>query len=104
MFKGKPGNTRTVRVHLPQTKTGKVQHRCPNESCEPLDFFLGRAADDRTLAPTHKTMIRRLPGEPGTTCPYCGTDGDDDAFRKYPTLGLLFPSSTSVSSGKRSPR
>jgi hypothetical protein len=65
---------------LPQTESGYEARRCPNTACRPGKFQLGRAPCAVAIATEAEGHVRRKPGEPGTTCPYCGTDDADDAF------------------------
>lgn len=65
-------------IPLPRTQSGKTMRECPNEACRPRAFQLGDAPENQTI-PDGRT-VRRTPGKPGTTCPYCGTDGDDQSF------------------------
>ncbi|MGH1347604.1 MAG: hypothetical protein ACRBN8_38965 [Nannocystales bacterium] len=71
---------RELHIPLPQTDTGKVQMVCPRGDCEPGRFFLGDAPSERPEA-GNSTPTRREPGTDGVTCPYCGKDDSDDAFR-----------------------
>ncbi|MEE9443204.1 MAG: hypothetical protein V3V99_11130 [candidate division Zixibacteria bacterium] len=48
--------------------------------CEPNLFQLGEPPEDQSIPPEHAKHIRRQPGTPGITCPYCGYDDDDDEF------------------------
>ena len=65
-------------IPLPTTPSGKIMRECPREECRPRLFQLGNAPTERTIPEERK--VRRNPGEPGTTCPYCGVDDEDDAF------------------------
>lgn len=74
------GDTMTLSMTRPKSGTGKVMERCPNRSCQPAVFQLGNAPKERNISDNHKQLIRRIPGSTGTTCPYCGIDGDDHDF------------------------
>ncbi len=74
------GSTMTLGIPLPKTAGGKVNRDCPAEPCEIRRFQLGTAPEDRVVAPDATPRIRRAPSTPGTTCPYCGHDDDDQAF------------------------
>lgn len=71
---------RELHVTLPQTDSGKVQMGCPRGDCEPGRFFLGEAPSPRPGTAT-SMPTRRKPGTNGVTCPYCGCDDSDEAFR-----------------------
>lgn len=78
--KYKVGGTRgtmELNIPLPTSPSGKVYRWCPNEECTPRLFLLGNTQMSEIL---EGSRIRRLPGSQGTTCPYCGTDADDDKF------------------------
>lgn len=66
-----------LKLPAPKTPSGKVYRSCPNEDCVPRLFLLG---DGERPERSDSLRWRRNPGTPGTTCPYCGTAGDDDAF------------------------
>jgi hypothetical protein len=68
-------------VPLPKSPSGKIQRTCPSPSCVPGLFQLGPSADGRSIEDRHRPLVRRSPNIPGTTCPYCGTDGEDSSFR-----------------------
>lgn len=55
-----------------------VARRCPNAGCAPGRFQLGDAHRDGELVEDER--MRRVPGTPGCTCPYCGHDDDDGEF------------------------
>lgn len=65
---------------LPKTPSGKVYRRCPNQGCSPRLFLLGDPLRGHAISETHADLIRRGPGMPGTTCPYCGQDAEDNEF------------------------
>jgi hypothetical protein len=71
--------TRHVTIALPASGTGKTPKKCPRPDCQPGDFLLGAPGNARADSP--KGGRRREPNGPGITCPYCGHDGPDDAFR-----------------------
>lgn len=77
---GGQGSTFELRMPRPTSPSGKTYQTCPNEACAPRLFLLGEhpglPADNSQLRP----LMRREPGTPGVTCPYCGTDGDDASF------------------------
>lgn len=66
-----------LRIPLPKSPSGKVYRWCPNEECTPRLFLLGGGQPPENL---DITKLRRAPGAPGTTCPYCGIDDDDGNF------------------------
>ena len=50
---------------------------CPSERCTPRLFQLVEIIGDGEWASDEK-RLHRVPHIPGTTCPYCGHDSDDD--------------------------
>lgn len=68
-----------LQIPAPTTPAGKTSRRCPAAACVPALFQLGSRAE-APVAPDRERWIRRRPGERGVTCPYCGTDADDDQF------------------------
>lgn len=74
------GSTMTLGIPLPKTVSGKVNRDCPAEACEIRRFQLGTAPEDRVVEHDATPRIRREPNTPGTTCPYCGRDDEDQAF------------------------
>lgn len=76
----KAGDTRTLSIKLPTSDSGKIMQRCPQEGCQPALFQLGNAPEQREIEEGNMEVIRRTPGTNGVTCPYCGTDGDDEDF------------------------
>src|SRR5688572_11464555 len=66
-----------LNIPLPKSPSGKVYRWCPNDKCTPRLFLLGDSQRPENL---DVTKLRRAPGTPGTTCPYCGIDADDDEF------------------------
>jgi hypothetical protein len=41
---------------------------------------MGEASEGITLEEHYRPLVRREPHTAGTTCPYCGTDGEDQGF------------------------
>lgn len=74
------GDTRTLSMDRPTSATGKVMQRCPTSGCQPAVFQLGLAPEEREITEEYLATIRRAPGTNGVTCPYCGTDGDDQDY------------------------
>ena len=66
-----------LNILLPKSPGGKVYRWCPDEDCSPRLFLLG---DEQRPENLDISRLRRAPGTLGTTCPYCGTDADDDKF------------------------
>ncbi len=66
-----------LNIPLPKSASGKIYRWCPNEDCTPRLFLLG---DTQLQENLDITKLRRAPGTPGTTCPYCGIDADDNEF------------------------
>lgn len=77
----RPPRERRISIKFPSSESGKILLRCPLTGCEPADFYLGQAPPGKLIAAEFKPWIRRQPGMPGVTCPYCGHDDDDDRFR-----------------------
>lgn len=76
---GGRGSRLELRMPLPQSPTGKIYRFCPNPTCEPRLFLLGgQSACEFDVA--NSPLVRRQPNTTGTTCPYCGRDGDDSEF------------------------
>lgn len=73
--------THKVRLQLPRSESGKVLCCCPRADCRPGEFFLGSAPMEREISELDSNRVRRRPGTPGMTCPYCGEDGPDNEFR-----------------------
>ncbi len=71
-----------IELSLPLARSAKGwTHRyCPTPACVPRRFQLGDADDQRTIVADRAAIVRRNPGQAGTTRPYCGTDADDAAF------------------------
>lgn len=79
--KYKTGGTRNnmeLSIPLPKSPSGKTYRECPNEDCNPRLFLMGSATTTETPIPTE--VVRRQPGTPGITCPYCGKDAPDQDF------------------------
>ena len=66
-----------LRFPAPASPSGKVYRWCPNNNCTPRLFLLGGGERPETL---DTSLLKRPPGTSVTTCPYCGTDADDDQF------------------------
>ncbi len=66
-----------LNIPLPKSASGKIYRWCPNEDCTPRLFLLG---DTQLQENLDIIKLRRAPGTPGTTCPYCGIDADDNEF------------------------
>lgn len=66
-----------LNIPLPKSPSGKVYRWCHNDNCSPRLFLLGEAerTDELDLS-----QLKRPPGTPGTTCPYCGNDAEDSEF------------------------
>ena len=74
------GEVMNLSLPLPRSRSGKIDRCCPNDNCTPGRFQLGPAQADRVIAEGLEAVVRRPPGEPGTTCPYCGIDAPDEEF------------------------
>ena len=70
----------TLALPLPRSPKGLVYRMCPKGGCSPKLFLLGDAPDDQSIPPDRVQFIRRTPGMPGTTCPYCGSDAEDHEY------------------------
>lgn len=64
-------------IPLPKSPSGKVYRWCPNHKCTPRLFLLGNSYRPENL---DVNTLRRAPGVPGTTCPYCGFNAEDNEF------------------------
>jgi uncharacterized Zn-finger protein len=73
----RPDGTFKLSIPLPTTPTGKVRRCCPNPDCRPGLSLLGDAPE---TTPDRLPGMRRVPQSPGMTCPYCGTDAEDDEW------------------------
>lgn len=67
-------------IPVPKSAGGKTQRLCPNEECSPRRFLMNDHSSPTELSPEMQLKIRRQPGTPGCTCPYCGHDDDDQEF------------------------
>lgn len=79
----KTGGTRDkmeLTIPAPQSPSGKIHRCCPVPNCVPNLFQLGLTPANQTIAEEHLGLIRRNPGTPGITCPYCGHDAPDDEY------------------------
>jgi hypothetical protein len=65
---------------LPKSPKGRVQRYCPSTECAPRRFQLSDPPASQPISDEHQHLIRRQPGTPGSTCPYCGRDADDSSF------------------------
>jgi len=76
------GTTDEMQLALPLTRSprGLVYRSCPNEGCSPGLFLVGEPPEAQSLAPGRIDLVRRQPGMPGMTCPYCGRDDEDSSF------------------------
>jgi hypothetical protein len=77
---GGVGNDMQLAIPLPTTPEGRVYRYSPNEGAHPRHFLLGGRVEGfkQPEAPTPRRT--RVPGTPGTICPYSGVEDDDDAF------------------------
>ena len=76
------GTTDEMQLAIPLTRSprGLVYKSCPNEGCSPGLFLIGDPPEAQSLAPGSANLVRRQPGMPGMTCPYCGRDEEDSNF------------------------
>jgi hypothetical protein len=72
------GSHMELRLPLPTSESGWVLRWCPNEQCRPRRFQLGSSRVKISTPLESKT--RRQPGTEGTTCPYCGSDANDEDY------------------------
>lgn len=73
-------NEMVLSIPPPRSPTGKIHRCCPVPDCVPNLFQLGEAPSGQTIAEVQMKLVRRSPGTPGITCPYCGHDAMDDEF------------------------
>ena len=81
--KYKTGGTRDameLSLPLPKTPAGKVYRWCPIRECRPRLFLLGDPPKEQAVLDNLSDLVRRQPGMPGITCPYCGHDAEDSDF------------------------
>jgi hypothetical protein len=81
--KGRTGDRMNLEIPVPRTESGKAYRHCPNDECTPRVFLIGNTVSDGQPASPEKNRKRRESGQPGMTCPYCGTDAEDSNFT-YP--------------------
>lgn len=77
------GGTRdrmTLSIPLPKSPKGRIHRYCPTIECVPRRFQLGSTPEEQEIAEEDRSLVRRLPGQAGTTCPYCGLDAGDEEF------------------------
>lgn len=79
--RARTGNQFELSLPPPKSASGKVLRHCPNGECAPGVFMLGEAPDYRVVAADYPYAVPRRPGQPPTTCPYCGTTCASDEFR-----------------------
>lgn len=77
LMKERRGHELTLAVPLPTSPKGMNNLRCPSEVCQPRVFQLGEGSP---TSGESDPRSRRAPGQPIATCPYCGHDGDQEAF------------------------
>jgi hypothetical protein len=77
---GRDGENLLLSLPFGRTPRGLVYRSCPNQACSPGLFLLGDSPEDQTIGAVNAPLVRRRPKNPGTTCPYCGTDADDGEF------------------------
>ena len=81
--KYRTGGTRDqmqLAIPIPKSGSGKIHRACPVNSCVPGLFQLGNAPEGRAVNEANAALVRRRANTRGTTCPYCGTDADDQDF------------------------
>lgn len=76
--KGSEGSNMKLEIPLPVSESGLALRWCPNEGCRPRRFQLGDGPEEPSRV--EGSRVRRSPGTAGSTCPYCGTDGEDEEF------------------------
>jgi len=74
------GDVWQIPFSLPTGANGMSFRTCPSAECAPRLFQLGELVDNAPQPKRRRPTARRVPGVAGMTCPYCGFDGDDDAF------------------------
>lgn len=67
-------------IPIPKSPTGKIHRVCPAATCIPGPFQMGGASESIAIQEKHYALMRRQPHTNGTTCPYCGTDDEDQKF------------------------
>ena len=76
------GTDEEMQLSMPLTRSpkGLVYRSCPNQNCSPGLFLLGDPPPQQTIDLAREVLVRRQPGTPGITCPYCGHDEEDNNF------------------------
>lgn len=77
---GGTGSQLKLSVPAPLSPTGKIYRECPDTSCSPRLFQLGKSIDGARMTESHRSVVAREPGTDGTTCPYCGRAAADRDF------------------------
>jgi hypothetical protein len=77
---GGTGTLMNLSFPLPKSPKGRIQRYCPSTECAPRRFQLGEPPANQRISDEYQQLVRRQPGTPGVTCPYCGRDGEDAAF------------------------
>jgi hypothetical protein len=77
---GGGGNEMQLSIPLPKTPEGRVYRYSPNENAHPRHFLLGNRVEGFQLPATMTPRMTRMPGTPGTRCPYSGLEDEDSAF------------------------
>ena len=77
---GGTGDKMELSIPIPKTSSGKEYRLCPISECIPRLFLFGDAPAERKISEENIERVRRQPGTPGTTCPYCGNDAPDRDF------------------------
>ena len=67
-------------IPFPRTPSGKMYRLCPVDDCAPRLFLLAETPTEQKISEENNAHIRRLPGTPGITCPYCGNDAPDNDY------------------------
>jgi hypothetical protein len=75
-----------LNIPLPKSPSGKVYRLCPNSDCTPRLFLIGNGQKPENI---DVTLLRRAPGTPETTCPYCGMDAADAEYNHPEDIDAL---------------
>jgi hypothetical protein len=77
---GGSGKKLQLAIPLPRTADGRIYRFSPNPNAHPRHFLLGERVQGFTLPKSPTPRMTRMPGTPGTICPYSGVTDQDDAF------------------------
>ena len=77
---GRTADSMQLSLPVSRSPRGLIYRSCPNDDCTPGLFLIGDPPASQSLAQESEHLVRRQPGTPGMTCPYCGLDDEDSNF------------------------